>query len=464
MAHFENYPDSPGIWSAEQNTLTITLGETALLVLVGGGPPGQEKLVLGFKDPAMAKLVEELPTKVPDQRLFSITPERTGDIILQAWVPNGPPYTQVVRIVVLPRKASSLGPEYVIVFGQDIKSDDDLEELGGTYQKAVESSGEGIVVVASSYAQFVTFLTTFRDTGRRIGKFEVYGHGFPGGVCLGDNQLDVAKVHELREQGVRNRFCPRRANLLRRLPRCRGRAGRHLPEGVWHHLPDARRRERRRQYLPRLSLTAGSRPRQDIPFLGRDGQAVLQQRGQGHRSDGDRRSLRAGHRQWLTLRRRRVSRHRTYVRPPAYHLAMTGCTEREGEAPMVHALRQMRAEMNPVPTWDGGYDNEEEFFAIVVANTYLSEMGVRALRANHADNAILSADLDTSEKFLGKGESPPARAKLENRRMLNRLMNEDYGLCRYIADGVDARCNPIGEYFKRYGQYPHVPGMSWKDA
>src|SRR5262249_44093965 len=28
---------------------------------------------------------------------------------------------------------------------------------------------------------------------------------------------------------------------------------------------------------------------------------------------------------------------------------------------LVHALRQMRGELNPVPTWDKGYDNEEEF-------------------------------------------------------------------------------------------------------
>jgi hypothetical protein len=42
------------------------------------------------------------------------------------------------------------------------------------YRKAVQSSAAGTVIVVQSYAEFVTFLTTFRDTGRRIASFEVF--------------------------------------------------------------------------------------------------------------------------------------------------------------------------------------------------------------------------------------------------------------------------------------------------
>jgi hypothetical protein len=104
MADFLKPLGSPGTWSAEQGVLTITLGEMAQLLLVGSGPPGQETLVLAFNG-VSAKGVEEFPWDMPNQRLFCIRPERTGDIRLQAWVPNyGPPYSRVVRIIVLPRR------------------------------------------------------------------------------------------------------------------------------------------------------------------------------------------------------------------------------------------------------------------------------------------------------------------------------------------------------------------------
>jgi Domain of unknown function (DUF4347) len=210
MAEFVKYPGSPGTWSAEAATLTVTLGEMAQLLLVGGGPPGKERLVLG-SDGVSAKGVQEFPWDVPNQRLFVITPERAGDIRLQAWVPNnGPPYTKVVRVVVLPRKPSSLGAENVVLFTQS-SAEDKGDELGGVYRRAVQSPVEALVVVAENYAEFVKFLTTFRDTGRRIGKLQVFSHGSPGVVWLGDDRLDTAHVQSLQGKGYNSIFAPNAA-------------------------------------------------------------------------------------------------------------------------------------------------------------------------------------------------------------------------------------------------------------
>src|SRR5262249_48701701 len=40
---------------------------------------------------------------------------------------------------------------------------------------------------------------------------------------------------------------------------------------------------------------------------------------------------------------------------------------------LVHAVRMLRAEFNEIPTWDRDWVNEEEFLAVLVTNTYLSE-------------------------------------------------------------------------------------------
>jgi hypothetical protein len=111
------------------------------------------------------------------------------------------------RIVVLPRKPSSLGPEYVILFCKTLAENAETKELDGVYRKSVQSSPEGgTVVEARSYAEFVTFLTTFRDTGRRIGRFEVWSHGCPGTAWLANDPLDTARVRALRGKGFHTVF------------------------------------------------------------------------------------------------------------------------------------------------------------------------------------------------------------------------------------------------------------------
>jgi hypothetical protein len=209
MSHFVKYPGSPGTWDAEQNTLTITLGETAQLLLVGDGPPGQEKLNIVLDGAVTSKLVQEFPLDVPNQRLIGITPEKVGDTCVQARLPNnGLPYTQVLRLVVLPRQPSPLGPETVILFTLPLKGDERNGVLGRTYGKAVRSSPEATVVVVQSYAEFVTLLTAFRDTGRRIGRLEVFSQGAPGCIGLAQDVLDTAGVRALRGRGFNTVFAP----------------------------------------------------------------------------------------------------------------------------------------------------------------------------------------------------------------------------------------------------------------
>jgi len=154
-----------------------------------------------------ASEVQEFPWTVPNERLFVITPKQAGEIRLQAWVLNGPPYTRVIRIIVLPHKPSSLGAENVVLFTQS-DADDHGDELGGVYRRAVQSPTETLVVAAPSYPEFVRFLTTFRDTGRRIGKLQVFSHGSPGVVWLGDDPLNTNRVLALQGKGYHTVFAP----------------------------------------------------------------------------------------------------------------------------------------------------------------------------------------------------------------------------------------------------------------
>jgi len=124
---------------------------------------------------------------------------------------------------------------------------------------------------------------------------------------------------------------------------------------------------------------------------------------------------------------------------------------------LVHAMREGRGQLNQVPTENSDYDNEEEFFAILIANIYLSEQGKKFLRADHHGFAVLSADLNSSEKFLGKGISPPSRAQLENRRLVGKLCTEDWIMCQEIGDFVNADFNPIREYLRKSELYPTDP-------
>jgi hypothetical protein len=211
MAEFVKYPGGPGTWTAAatkggSDTLTLTLGERADLFLVGGGP-NREKLSIAFDGVLDAKAVGELPWDEPDRRLVSVTPAAAGTGRPVARLPNGgPPYTRTVEVVVVPRKASSVGPENVLVFAKSYQEAGN--ELGGLYRKAVRDPNGAEVVVVQSRAEFVTFLTRFRDTGRRIASLSVFSHGSPGTVYMGDDGFGEASARALRGKGYETVFAP----------------------------------------------------------------------------------------------------------------------------------------------------------------------------------------------------------------------------------------------------------------
>jgi hypothetical protein len=125
---------------------------------------------------------------------------------------------------------------------------------------------------------------------------------------------------------------------------------------------------------------------------------------------------------------------------------------------LVHAMREMRGQMSLVPTQNKQWENEEEFFAILVTNIYVSEKGQKILRATHHDMSRLDPDLSTSEKFLAKGGTNLSRDQLEVRRLVAKLISQDWGMCCSIAQSVvKAEFNPIREYFRNGDSYPFNP-------
>src|SRR6266545_3268830 len=124
---------------------------------------------------------------------------------------------------------------------------------------------------------------------------------------------------------------------------------------------------------------------------------------------------------------------------------------------LVHTVRQTRGEFNCVPTSDKDWMNEEEFLAVLVTNIYLSERGKTNLRGNYLGFGLLTAPLNTSEGFLGNGTIPVSPQHLEHRRLVNKLVTDDWGMCDYISHKVNAGFNPIREYLRNSGRYPHDP-------
>jgi hypothetical protein len=60
------------------------------------------------------------------------------------------------------------------------------------------------------------------------------------------------------------------------------------------------------------------------------------------------------------------------------------------------AMPSTPARQSRLSPFDTLYDNEEEFFAFLVANIYMSETGKTRMRANHQGHAQLSEAFDTS--------------------------------------------------------------------
>jgi hypothetical protein len=73
---------------------------------------------------------------------------------------------------------------------------------------------------------------------------------------------------------------------------------------------------------------------------------------------------------------------------------------------MVHAVRAIHGVSTSTFRMGGGYDNEEEFVAVVVTNVYLSEKKQTALRANHGRGALRDP-----ANFLDSPDVPPPGAR-----------------------------------------------------
>jgi nucleoid-associated protein YgaU len=106
---------------------------------------------------------------------------------------------------------------------------------------------------------------------------------------------------------------------------------------------------------------------------------------------------------------------------------------------MVHAFRMMRGHSYFGRTMGGRalYDNEEEFFAIVLTNIFVSDptTGVanRKLRADHHSYNTLAPAQSTSSGFVGQ---PP------NQRLLAKFITQEPGLVNDLLN-VRANFNPI---------------------
>jgi hypothetical protein len=122
---------------------------------------------------------------------------------------------------------------------------------------------------------------------------------------------------------------------------------------------------------------------------------------------------------------------------------------------LVHSLRHTRGQLNLVPTRTAGYDNQEEYFAILLQNIYASEKGLTVLRRNHHGFWPMLKSLSTTETFLGKGQRPLSTEQLENRQLVSRLTNECLTLCRNVLTHVRAAFNPISEYLRNSSEYPN---------
>jgi hypothetical protein len=107
---------------------------------------------------------------------------------------------------------------------------------------------------------------------------------------------------------------------------------------------------------------------------------------------------------------------------------------------MVHGLRDMAgvSQARPLAGKSIRYDNEEEFFAILITNIYMSEKGERLLRRDHHGHYPLGKDQDTSREFL---------LDVQNASLIQKLYLQQRALCDRIRL-VRCRFNPIRRYAK----------------
>lgn len=85
-----------------------------------------------------------------------------------------------------------------------------------------------------------------------------------------------------------------------------------------------------------------------------------------------------------------------------------------------------------------GYDNEEEFFAVMVTNIYTSETGATSLRADHSGFSNLSALLTKPEEFLRMPE---------NYRLVKKFCSQHPNIAPMIAT-ANAAFNPVKLFYE----------------
>lgn len=119
---------------------------------------------------------------------------------------------------------------------------------------------------------------------------------------------------------------------------------------------------------------------------------------------------------------------------------------------LVHALRNMRGVMNGTFV-SGGYDNQEEFIAVVLTNIYLSEKGQMVFRGDH-DSRTLQGP--AAERFLDNSQrlTPSPMQLMQNFR--------DRQLTFYNALAALPRnrpkFNPVQEHNERMKDWQRLHG------
>jgi Effector protein len=126
---------------------------------------------------------------------------------------------------------------------------------------------------------------------------------------------------------------------------------------------------------------------------------------------------------------------------------------------LTHALREMKGQFHKLPTRHQGYDNQEEFFAMVVQNTYASERKKTVLSAGH-HGGKLNPEMAASAGFFGK-QRPISLLQLENRLLVDRFIRENPDLCHGFATRVTATFNPVKEMMENPYKYPYDSKLTW---
>jgi hypothetical protein len=121
---------------------------------------------------------------------------------------------------------------------------------------------------------------------------------------------------------------------------------------------------------------------------------------------------------------------------------------------LVHAARFLGRDSNDRPLTGAmsGYDDEEEFFAVLVTNIYVSETGRTNLRKDHHGHVNLPPPLNRPEAFL---------AIPENYRLIRTFCSQHPNIAPMIAN-ANAAFNPIKTYYDWGPAYYDLASMSMK--